>query len=115
MVSPVVFIFFQLLIKPQGGASNLVASVLIAGTVALRRYIWPALTIIDTEDPVVTSSVMRMITPRCVATNAAEKPVLKAIRVTLNAGSPVETVNGRLPKCTYRVATVKKTSLGRLG
>jgi hypothetical protein len=103
------------LIKPQGGAFDLAASVLTVDTVALRRYIGSALTIVDTEHYVTTSSVTRMIMPRCVATNAVGKSVLKVIRVTLNAGNPVGTVNGRLPKWNYRVATVKITSRGKLG
>lgn len=115
MVSLVTFVFLQRLIKPQGGAFDLAASVLTAGTVALRRYIGSAFTIVCTEHFVMISSVMRMIMPRCAATNAVGKSVLKAIRVTLNVGNPVETVNGRLPKWNYRVATVKITSRGMLG
>ena len=52
---------------------------------------------------------------RCVATNAVGKSVHKVIRVTLNAGNPVGTANGRLPKWNYRVATVRITSRGRFG
>ncbi len=52
---------------------------------------------------------------RCDATNAVGKSVRKVIHVTLNAGEPVGTANGRLQKWNYRVATVKITFLGKLG
>lgn len=52
---------------------------------------------------------------RCVATNAVGKSARRVTRVTLNAGNPVGTANGRLPKWNYRVATVEITSRGRLG
>lgn len=69
----------------------------------------------DAECSVIISSVTQTIMLRCVATNAVGKSVHKDIPVTLNAGNPVGTANGRLPKWNYRVATGKITSLGKSG
>ena len=115
MVRPVTFTPSWRLIKPQEGAFDLAASAWTVGTVALRRYVESAVTIVDAEHPVIIFSVMRTIMQRCVVTNAVGKSAHKVIRATLNAGNPVGTANGRLPKWNYHVAIVKLTSRGRFG